>query len=222
MIWFHSQENILMIEKKEFSWNRLYIHFGKRFSILQVWNKLRTPFKHDSRGALFSLLSFVTTNSTSQREAQRMSCLKGVQRLLESKWSFYKNGQNVKVEGFSTQVSQPPIFAELNLIFHLQLHFDSWPCTFEIINVSYSALNLFDHLAKLTAGFVKRFNLSEKNLSVVYVHSSPTRQQTLSKEIISKSPYHGSISKSTVIHKSGLSILNDNRLWYSWLKIRSC
>ena len=38
LIWFHSQENILMIEKKEFSWNRLYIHFAKRFSILQVWN----------------------------------------------------------------------------------------------------------------------------------------------------------------------------------------
>ena len=42
---------------------------------------LCTPFKHDSRCALFSLLSFVTTNSTPQREAQRMSCLKGVQRL---------------------------------------------------------------------------------------------------------------------------------------------
>ena len=44
--------------------------------------KLRTPFKHDSRCAFFSLLSFVTTNSTPQREAQRMSCLKGVQRLI--------------------------------------------------------------------------------------------------------------------------------------------
>ena len=43
--------------------------------------KLRTPFKHDSRCALFSILSFATTNSTLQREAQRMSCLKGVQRL---------------------------------------------------------------------------------------------------------------------------------------------
>ena len=43
--------------------------------------KLYTPFKHDSRCALFSLLSFVTTNLTPQREAQRMSCLKGVQRL---------------------------------------------------------------------------------------------------------------------------------------------
>ena len=32
---------------------------------------------------------------------------------------------------------------------------------------------------------MKRFNLSEKKLSVVYVHSSPTRQETLSKEIIS-------------------------------------
>ena len=51
--------------------------------------------------------------------------------------------------------------------------------------ILYSALNLFDHLAKLTAGFVKRFNLSEKKLSVVYVHSSPTRQESLSKEIIS-------------------------------------
>ena len=40
--------------------------------------KLRTPFKDDSRCALFSLLSFVTINSTPQREAQRMSCLKGV------------------------------------------------------------------------------------------------------------------------------------------------
>ena len=44
-------------------------------------NNLRTPFKHDSRCALFSLLSFVSKNSTPQREAQRMSCLKGVQRL---------------------------------------------------------------------------------------------------------------------------------------------
>ena len=37
---------------------------------------LCSPFKHDSRCALFSLLSFVTTNSTPQREAQRMSCFK--------------------------------------------------------------------------------------------------------------------------------------------------
>ena len=43
--------------------------------------KLGTPFKHGSRCALFSLLSFVTKNSAPQREAQRMSCLKGVQRL---------------------------------------------------------------------------------------------------------------------------------------------
>ena len=45
------------------------------------YSNLCTPFKHDSRCALFSLLSFVTTNSTPQREAQRMSCLKGVQTL---------------------------------------------------------------------------------------------------------------------------------------------
>ena len=40
---------------------------------------LRTPFKYDSRCAL---LSFVTTNSTPQREVQWMSYLKGVQRLM--------------------------------------------------------------------------------------------------------------------------------------------
>ena len=53
-----------------------------RQNTLLLWSyNLCTPFKHDSRCALFSLLSFVTTNSTPQREAQRMSCLKGVQRL---------------------------------------------------------------------------------------------------------------------------------------------
>ena len=52
--------------------------------------KLRSPFKHDSRCALFSLLSFVTTNSTPQREAQRMSYLKGVQRLPLSFGRFWK------------------------------------------------------------------------------------------------------------------------------------
>ena len=62
--------------------------FEKNFLIIDFCKsrksyKLRTPFKHDSRCALFSLLSFVTTNSTPQREAQRMSCLKGVQRLGE-------------------------------------------------------------------------------------------------------------------------------------------
>ena len=45
---------------------------------------LRSPFKYDSRCALFSLLSFVTTNSTPQKEAQRMSYLKEVQILQQS------------------------------------------------------------------------------------------------------------------------------------------
>ena len=56
---------------------KLLGHFPFFSRSSQLW----TPFKHDSRCALFSLLSFVTTNSTPQREAQRMSCLKGVQRL---------------------------------------------------------------------------------------------------------------------------------------------
>ena len=50
------------------------------WSFYDIKYNLCTPFKHDSRCALFSLLSFVTTNSP-QREAQRMSCLKGVHSL---------------------------------------------------------------------------------------------------------------------------------------------
>lgn len=77
-----------------------------------------------------------------------------------------------------------PVFFPTKFLFCLLFILDS---SFLLIPycILYSALNLFDHLAKLTAGFVKRFNLSEKKLSVVYVHSSPTRQETLSKEIIS-------------------------------------
>ena len=43
---------------------------------------LRTPFKYDSRCALFFLLFFCDNkHNTTEREAQRMSYLKGVQRL---------------------------------------------------------------------------------------------------------------------------------------------
>ena len=58
---------------------------------------LCTPFKHDSRCALFSLLSFVTTNSTPQREAQRMSCLKGVQRLYQLRYGVTRKSRTMSV-----------------------------------------------------------------------------------------------------------------------------
>lgn len=50
-------------------------------------------------------------------------------------------------------------------------------------NLESAASDLFDHLGKLTSSFLKRFNLEEKKLSVVYVHSSPVRQESLSKAV---------------------------------------
>ena len=68
-----------------YSPTQIYPRYPKIFlyrSVSEVKNSfvksynLRTPLKHDSRCALFSLSSFVATNSTPQREAQRMSCLR--------------------------------------------------------------------------------------------------------------------------------------------------
>ena len=60
--------------------------FGLQSYLTSSYNNHCNPFKYDLRCALFSLLSLLKTKSTPQWEPQRMSYLKGLQRLDRSLW----------------------------------------------------------------------------------------------------------------------------------------